>query len=183
MKLQLLGILTVISLNLFSQNLESNYQYELEVSYGLISGHQAQLSLENSSISITGPAFISGRYYAKDWLAIGAIIGVDNTSSNIGDAQNVTEAYWNNSIVLASQFRFRYINKKNFQMYTGLNAGLRFVDEKYENDNVEMIHNNETRFAMHVNLYGIRVGRKLGGVLELGFGNQGILNFGIAYQL
>lgn len=63
------------------------------------------------------------------------------------------------------------------QFYSGLSAGLSVFTQT---DSLRS--DNKTVFAFHVNAIGIRVGKTFGGLLELGFGFNGIINGGLSVK-
>jgi len=73
---------------------------------------------------------------------------------------------------------FTYLRRRIFQMYSGVGLGISHQNESGED--VESY--NKTHFAYQANLVGLRLGKEVAGFLELGFGCNGIVAAGIAYQ-
>lgn len=72
---------------------------------------------------------------------------------------------------------YSYIPRNIVQFYSGLSAGFSVFSES---DSLES--ESKTVFAFHVNALGIRVGKSIGGFLELGFGFNGIINAGLSVK-
>ena len=73
---------------------------------------------------------------------------------------------------------FTYLRRNIFQMYSGVGLGI-----SHQNESGEDIESyNKTHFAYQANLVGLRLGKEVAGFLELGFGCNGIVAAGIAYQ-
>ena len=65
--------------------------------------------------------------------------------------------------------------RKNWvNLYSGAGLGLSTVVESYENDS-----ETEYWFAFHVNAIGIRMGNRIAGYVECGFGYDGIFSAGL----
>jgi hypothetical protein len=77
-------------------------------------------------------------------------------------------------------FEYHYFNRKLVQLYTGAQIGLLIYNQKYFGYNNEIKKHNEFSVAFQVDAFGIRVGKKIGGFAEIGFGNAGIVKVGIS---
>ncbi|WET67873.1 hypothetical protein [Sphingobacterium sp.] len=75
---------------------------------------------------------------------------------------------------------YRYISKEYFQMYSGL--AVAYTSESIDNSGQGASPKGEGFFNYQVNAAGFRVGKKLAGFAELGFGYKGIANVGVSYQ-
>lgn len=74
-----------------------------------------------------------------------------------------------------------YLNKKWVSLYSGLSIGGFLWRERL--DNKDGSNKSLDGFvAFQVNAIGIRVGKRFGGFLELGFGNNGIVNGGLSVK-
>jgi len=73
-----------------------------------------------------------------------------------------------------------YIHKRKVQLYGGAEVGISIWSSK-STDNVtnETVKETIIRPNWHLNLIGIDVGKKVGGFLELGVGNRGLINAGL----
>lgn len=75
------------------------------------------------------------------------------------------------------RFDLTYLRTPIFQMYSGLSAGLSAATES--GTGVES--DSEYWFAFHANALGMRLGKQLAAVLEIGFGYNGIFAAGLSY--
>ena len=73
---------------------------------------------------------------------------------------------------------FNYVRTRLLRMYSGVALGIFHASESGES--VE--DNTLTKGALQVNAFGLRVGKQLAGYLEFGFGFNGIIAAGIAYE-
>jgi hypothetical protein len=76
---------------------------------------------------------------------------------------------------------YSYLHKGIFRLYSGVAAGYTFEDASYSGS-VTGDDSNGGFFNFHLNALGVRVGNKLAGRAEIGFGYKGIINAGISYQ-
>jgi hypothetical protein len=78
---------------------------------------------------------------------------------------------------------FIYVTNKYVQMYSGLGEGLMIGSSHYKYDYSPTTYKwNETTFAFQVNAFGLRVGHKFGGFIELGAGFNGFVNAGLTWK-
>lgn len=80
-------------------------------------------------------------------------------------------------------YTYKWRREKNLYLYSSLSAGVVYRTaekwKKYE----ETEKSERFRYALHFTGLGIRMGNRVGGFLELGFGNFGILNGGLSVHL
>ena len=124
----------------------------------------------------------------------GIFYNLDDANPNLlahcssGGYQTKKELHRNIGLIV-SRIRFNWLNTKFVQIYTGAEAGIKlrnttFIDFLFT---TEVIHDRRwqqktSAFAYQINAIGIRVGGKIGGILDLGWGDRGIVNFGISYR-
>ncbi|MCK4288204.1 MAG: hypothetical protein KAW86_03280, partial [Bacteroidales bacterium] len=60
--------------------------------------------------------------------------------------------------------------------------GYTFRKDTYKPDIGQEQTNNINHFNFQITAVGVRLGKSLGGFMELGFGYKGLLNFGLSYQ-
>lgn len=82
-----------------------------------------------------------------------------------------------NYFAVAPQFEYSYIKRNFFELYGNAFAG---VGRHSETVNKETVSTYGAYYQL--NPIGIRVGKKLGGFLEAGFGIGGFVNFGVSYR-
>ncbi len=73
---------------------------------------------------------------------------------------------------------YHFLNKKIVQLYSGLSLGCTFQNNYSDFYKSE----NDLDFNFHLNAIGVRVGKKIAGTAELGFGYKGLINLGVSYQ-
>jgi hypothetical protein len=71
---------------------------------------------------------------------------------------------------------YTYLRREWVQLYSGAGIGLAVV---IEGDVAEKYSDTEYWFAFHVNAFGCRVGKRVAGFVELGFGYDGIVAAGV----
>lgn len=77
---------------------------------------------------------------------------------------------------------YHYVSNDWLQLYSGASVAYTLVHDKFSNTTANFKNGNQNSFNFHVNAIGLRVGKKLGASLELGFGYKGIANIGVSYQ-
>ena len=118
--------------------------------------------------------------WVKRWLYIGADVswttGYERVSSVID--RSPVDAFSYNNITLMPMIRFAWVNRGMVQLYSSLGLGATY--EFYENTLTSEIQ----RFgvAYDVTFFGIAVGRKWFGYLDIGAGNRGIISAGFGYR-
>ena len=74
----------------------------------------------------------------------------------------------------ALETAFTFLSKKNFDLYSGLGLGHSFTYDK------------ENRlggsFNSHLDAIGIRIGRKIGGFVAVGYGYKGLIHCGVNFR-
>ncbi len=75
---------------------------------------------------------------------------------------------------------YRYISKEYFQMYSG--AAVAYTSESIDYAGQGEAPKGDGFFNYQLTAAGFRVGKKLAGFAELGFGYKGIANVGVSYQ-
>ncbi|WP_062052902.1 hypothetical protein [Aquimarina longa] len=106
-------------------------------------------------------------------------IGVDFSYTNFDykNKNNKSDSYKIHYLAIAPQFEYSYIRKNFFELYGNVSAGLNRSFSKVDKKSI-----SNYGFAFQVNPIGIRVGKKLGGFLEGGFGYNGFVNLGVSYK-
>lgn len=89
-----------------------------------------------------------------------------------------------NMILIMPAAAFKYIHRPKFQLYGNVAAGLAIgSSEETVADGAPSIEDSTTGFAFQINPIGVRVGRKIAGFAELGFGYRGIITVGLSVNL
>lgn len=81
------------------------------------------------------------------------------------------------------EVRFNWVTApdNSFQLYSGVNFGLDFIDEKH--DRKTDLSRSYRQPGFHINGIGIRFGKKVGGFMEVGVGNRGFISAGMSVIL
>ncbi len=79
---------------------------------------------------------------------------------------------------------YHYVSGDLIQAYSGISIAYTSQTHDYTlpPNSVVSESSNDNYVGFQVNALGIRVGRKLAGFLELGFGYRGVANVGLSYQ-
>lgn len=79
--------------------------------------------------------------------------------------------------------QYHYLNREKLQLYGNIGLGVLNYSIKEDKDvGSEAFDENYTSFAFQVNPIGLRVGKRIGGFAELGFGFKGIINIGASMK-
>ncbi len=122
------------------------------------------------------------RYFVKNNIAVLADItygqiNKDYKFNNNNDSLSFkTKDYL---VAIMPGFEYHYFNRKLVQLYSGVQLGVFIYNQKYTDYKSEVKH-KEINFAFQVDAFGVRVGKKIGGFIELGFGFGGIVKVGIS---
>ena len=73
--------------------------------------------------------------------------------------------------------RFAWLDKKRVALYSKAAIGATFDSGQYQGS-----HDDRWEVAFQASAFGVEVGGAFRGFLELGYGMQGIVNFGIKYR-
>lgn len=125
------------------------------------------------------------RYQISDRFKVGADVGFMNENRTVTYTKNgTTKADTTKSttryVTVLPNVQFSYIKTAIIDFYGSASVGVIFAQTSYKNMNTR---GNNTGFAFQVNPVGIRVGKKLGGFLEAGFGYKGLINAGLSLKL
>lgn len=125
-------------------------------------------------------------------IAVGLGFGYQKMSGDImydyydQNTGNYTQIQENASISIFSvmpEVRFNWVTApdNSFQLYSGLNFGLDFINEEHDvQTNLDRTYRQP---GFHINGIGIRFGKKVGGFMELGIGNRGFISAGMSVML
>lgn len=199
-RLFILCILVCISLSSWSQSVDYSFDHhDIGLSYGQFTTDQFKAFKSKildeqllddryvrDHLKGYGALFINYKRITKGGLFLwGVSAGMDRNSSQIfwvGQEIGTLERQY---YTFAFQCDYRYVNSGMVQMYSGIGLGYAYVKESLDPSNEEqsVTHNSFNDFAYQINLIGLRLGRKYGGFLELGYGYKGIVNLGFSLQL
>lgn len=133
-------------------------------------------SADNSSYS--GGIYLGYKYLVQPKIGIGGSLIYEHSSSDIFVNQVRDGKEKTNYYTIAAEADYRYINKTNFTIYSGLGIGYTVFSEKYTPDSGEETNSDTGNINFQVTAIGAKFGNKIGGYAEAGFGYKGILAIG-----
>ena len=162
-------------------------RHEIAFGYGLISQNNladvaadvfsSLADVQTDSRSFSGTFSLSYAYSLNRTLSLGAIFcyehsEADVTSSGVYSGRTV-DNYW----TFMPSVRFAWLDKKRVALYSKAAIGATFDSGQYQGS-----HDDRWEVAFQASAFGVEVGGAFRGFLELGYGMQGIVNFGIKYR-
>lgn len=198
-KLSLLIFILFLSSNIYSQNLKiKNPKSEVSFGYGLLSiqevGTEFGIGLmtyafdffsDSSDVDApVGPVMLRFNSFVSSNISVGATgsytnIKIKNLSTT--DPKDVS-TFDIKFYTLIGHVNLNYFPKNIVQLYSGISLGFTYATAKATSTYTKPYNNGGTTMAYHVNALGIRVGRDVGGFLELGLGYNGIINGGFSVK-
>ncbi len=170
-------------------------KHEISGSYGLVTVDQigdiiAEVlvsiftlgNFETADQNYTGAMYLTYNYAASYRWDIGVVAGIDMSNGNLMWDDELEGTFMKNHTTLAVETNFRWVKKSFVELYTGIGVGYTFTKNTAEMLNGDSESINSGHVTGQLNALGIRVGKKFGVHTELGFGYQGILNFGFSYK-
>lgn len=182
----------------FSQSQQENLN-EVRLNYGFVSVEQFSFlistvligttfgGLFNENVkdidgSFTGPIMLQyQKSFKNNNFTVGGLFGYSQARTDViyeskpGISFSVDITY----ITLMAQSEYKYINNKNFQLYSGLGLG---ADILLPTGNDTKGESAPTKIgpAFQVTPLGLKAGSdKFGGLLEIGFGSKGLITAGV----
>ncbi|MBC7554493.1 MAG: hypothetical protein H7257_10985 [Taibaiella sp.] len=152
---------------------------EISVAYGYYSAYSIVDHATNTNPAFSnssGVGMLNYKYYLTKKVTIGMGFGYENISS------------WGSFLSFTPEFTYTYYddpsNRIRVKFYGGASVGLTVFDDLFVYNNPYSYHTDESgvKLTGHVTPFGMRIGRKLGGFMELGLGYKGLFNFGMSYR-
>lgn len=103
-------------------------------------------------------------------------------SGKMSDSTHTKLNYKDNVLSGMIKLQLNYINKPMVRAYSGLSLGVSYIFSSVTDDKYISISTKTIRPAGQLTLMGIRVGKKLCGFGEFGFGTNGIILVGVNYK-
>jgi len=135
----------------------------------------------------TGALFATYRFQIIKQLSVGLAVGYEREWSELtySDYQLKKEVkagdYSRAAVTIAPELQVLYKQMPMVSVYGGLGMGATLVTEKI-NGNIGTQTYKGDYFAFQLTPIGVRVGRKLSGFTELGYGYKGAISMGLAYR-
>lgn len=189
----------LLPITLFSQTPEFK-KHEFCVSYGLISTERVVSVADNALTLVftwgeiekrnaryTGAIFLTYRYSFNDKVSFGITGGIDNEKGDYVQGHTKVGDYKRATYTTAMELKYTYSDRKVVKIYCLGGLGYTFANQKGSYTYVSGIiegTGNENSNKGHINFQlspvGLRIGKRLAGFVELGFGYKGIFNTGIS---
>jgi len=139
-------------------------------------------SVTDYSASLHGIATLEYNRFMNKWLTIGGSLSVNPINTVLKTEHDLTLTWSYYVLNIMPKVNFYYVNKEMFSMYSGIEVGLATI--MWSDRQGKTIESDfGATVAFHVNAFGIRVGKQIGGFMEWGYGFRGIVNFGLSARL
>ena len=196
--LSLVALLIISSFVCLAQNDES--RHEISVSYGYVTLPQAVDLISTTGVQVMGVFVgIVGAFFSQDVVEYPQLIDNGGTGSfsfqylyslnrtiKLGGTvcYESTWGEWNDGSdyklhypAIMATSKFMWFNREHFGMYSKLSLGMTLLLGGQDNEeSIQMLAAQASPVCME---FG---GKTLRGFLETGWGNQGLLNFGVKYS-
>lgn len=189
-----IGLIGLMVFIVASPSYGQQKRHEFSAGYGMVTTSQIVDIFTNILlISITigeaakvdnkypGAFVFSYKYSSGSRWAFGLTLAADRASGNLAMSGNPVGTYTENYYTGALEMDFRYINRENFCLYSGLGVGLTVRKGEYRYSETSTSSNSYP--VVQVTLLGFRVGNKIALFGELGGGYKGVVHGGIRFSL
>ena len=195
-------LLLLGSLQVAGQCPSYKYQPEFIVSYGqltssdLIGGWKISApdgKRSTTETATTGANFFTARYFLYSCLSVGFTGGyIDqkgNNNQRYGAQYVTTSTYEHKAVTIAVELNYIYRIRKYVDIYTFIGAGPAFKTAVTTNVASPISVDGQAKttksedLVFHYTPLGVRVGGRIGGFAELGFGYKGLLSGGLSLRL
>jgi len=192
-----LGIILLLALCKPGFAQERNYRNEINFRYGILTvpgvtelmGSLLSEVITFGTYSVhnwwsTGAIGMEYSYSPKKWVCVGATLSFERTGSQIylPDKEikdGETSSYYYSLMGVA---RFNYLSKKIVTLYGRVGVGYTLALQYYTGTNSYQDYTGGM-FAFQLSPIGVRVGTRVAGFFEAGFGTEGLVNFGLSVRL
>jgi len=136
-------------------------------------------SVTDYNASLHGVATMEYNRFVTKWLTVGGSLSINPINTVIKTKSDLTLTWSYYLFNVMPKVNFYYLNKDMISLYSGIEAGLATI---LWTDRQGSTTKTDAGFttAFHVNAFGIRVGRQIGGFMEWGYGFRGVVNFGVS---
>lgn len=141
--------------------------------------------------STYGPLSLTGSYAVTNKFKLGLTFTLERDKSELwskllNDDNHKKQGDINvDSYGVMASGTFSYLNREYVQLYSGLAMGVGLRRESFDKEptsSMMLESSSSTRFAYQITGIGVRLGGKLAGFAEVGYGYKGIVSTGIAYR-
>ncbi len=169
---------------------------EFRVGYGMLTGVEMANTIFNiwPAIGVTviskdtiadySPSFYGagGLEYSrhlKPWISVGVSATINPISTYIKSIRGYEYTWTYYVLSVMPRVDFYYLNKGPVSLYSGVQVGASFIFWTDKTGNTTY-YDYGVSPAFHINAFGIRIGKDIGGYMEWGYGFRGIFNFGVS---
>jgi len=136
-------------------------------------------SVTDYTSSLHGIATLEYHRFLTKWLTLGGSVSLNPINTILRTKSDLTLTWSYYVLNVMPRVNFYYVNKDIVSLYSGVEAGLATIlwsDRKGFSASTDM----GVAMAFHINAFGIRVGKQIGGFMEWGYGFRGVVNFGLS---
>ena len=134
----------------------------------------------NIDLKAIGPIFIAYKYFFKEKLSVGFNLGYGYQQIVKNPEIPIEKRFTFHSLIIMPRLDFYYYRQPKFACYGTVSVGLNGGLLKNETTNSAMSFVPDV--AYQFSPLCMRIGRKVGLVIELGFGTTGIASGGFSYR-
>jgi len=191
--------LIALVMNAFAQeNTGKTNRNEVRISYGFLTMPETANSLmslwtaiginismdtvTDYNSSFHGIATLEYNRFLNKWLTLGGSMSINPINTIIKTKSDLTLTWSYYVFNVMPKVNFYYLNKDMVSLYSGAEIGITAI---MWSDRQGSTTKNDlgVAAAFHLNMFGIRVGKQIGGFMEWGFGYRGVVNFGVSAKL
>jgi len=105
-------------------------------------------------------------------------------TSIIPDMQGLHHIYREYFLTFLAHAHYHWLQKGILDLYSGAGGGICFNQKKDSRNDFRNVKNNrfQTGFAYQLTPLGLRIGKRPGGFIELGYGYKGLIAAGFSYR-
>ena len=124
----------------------------------------------------SGTGMLNYKYYLTQRFTLGMVFGYENISN------------WGSFLTFAPEFSYTYLDTKDdrirIKLYGSGSLGMTVFDDFFVYNDIFSHHKDESgpKVTAHASPFGMRIGRKLAGFVEIGLGYKGLINMGASYR-
>jgi hypothetical protein len=194
MKKSIIACTLLLTLFSITTQAQEASKHEIRVSYSdgipttLVDGFANALAAAflgqktNSKTSSFGNIGLGYRNQMTNRIRVGADITFQQEKTEITDKDNkIIQKTNSRYIMVMPTFSFSYAKTAWIDFYGEAAAGA-VLDDHTQTGGTNTTSQNTIDFAFQINPIGLRVGKKIGGFLEAGFGYRGFVNLGLNYK-
>lgn len=197
---QALLMMCLSSFQLFAQQEDKTdpqqTKHELRMGYGVLSDMQLIAAFSDTYTTVVsgitgepidskypaaGPFIGSFTFFVSKHIALGPEINLMqlNINNTYSSGEVTRDCFFITN--LSARVDFYYAQNEKIELYSGASLGGTYIFEQSLDPDEE--DNSAPFVSYHLNFFGIRYGKSWAGYAEVGFGRNGLINFGISRRL